>query len=111
MTITISWLKLKYMEQHREEDINLFSTHFISGPMMMACLAIFEPKISNKLINKTYLSTSATVVTVVTVVTEVTVETVVTVVTLVAVVTVVTVVTVLTKQDGSDKKILVTFFE
>ena len=52
MTIIISWRKLNDMEQHREEDINLFLTHFISGPMMMACLAIFVPKISNKLINK-----------------------------------------------------------
>ena len=52
MTIIISWRKLNDMEQHREEDINLFLTRSISGPMMMACLAIFVPKISNKLINK-----------------------------------------------------------
>ena len=52
MTITINWLKLKDIEQHREENIINFQIILISGPMLMACLAIFVPKISNKLINK-----------------------------------------------------------
>ena len=49
-------LNLRYRPAKRR-GYKSFSHILISGPMMMACLALVVPKISNKLINKCiYLS-------------------------------------------------------